>query len=69
MFAKSTDEGIDSYFNYEITEFKDQEKANNVELIGKETRVKVSARGKESYVISGFKEYKTKRKEIFLMKF
>lgn len=63
--GQSTDEGIDSYFNYEITEFKDQEKANKVELIGKETKVKVSARGKESYVISGFKEYKTKRKEIF----
>lgn len=63
--GQSTDEGVDSYFNYEITEFKDQEKANKVELIGKETKVKVSARGKESYVISGFKEYKTKRKEIF----
>ncbi|STO30765.1 Modification methylase MboII [Fusobacterium necrogenes] len=63
--GQSTDEGIDSYFNYEITEFKDQEKANKVELVGKETKVKVSARGKENYVISGFKEYKTKRKEIF----
>lgn len=64
--GQSTDEVIEGYFNYETTSFKEEDKAIEAELIGKKIEVEISARGKKTYSVSGFKEYNgKKRKEVF----
>ncbi|MGL5152658.1 MAG: DNA methyltransferase [Clostridium sp.] len=63
--GQSNSEGIENYFNYEVTSFKEKEKAEEIEMIGKKIEIETSSRGKETYFVSGFKKYKKKRKEIF----
>lgn len=63
--GQSTDEGNDIYYNHEISSFKDEKKATEVNLIGKNINIEISSKNKYTYHISGFKEYKTKRKEVF----
>ncbi|MGL5058046.1 MAG: DNA methyltransferase [Fusobacteriaceae bacterium] len=64
--GQSNDEVIESYFNYETTSFKEEDKAIEAKLVGKKIEVEVSTRGKKTYSVSGFKEYNgKKRKEVF----
>lgn len=63
--GQSSDEGMESYYNYSETDMKEENLNKVPELIGKKEKITLDRKGNHIYNIQGFEEKSSKRKEIF----